>query len=83
MLHDEQEIGETEANLVGDLRAVAIRVFKYHPGGLKLDFFCAQTQQREEKQTVYPKPDGPQGFLRISETLSLIFPLSRGQFLEY
>ena len=25
MLHDEQEIGETEANLVGDLRAVTIR----------------------------------------------------------
>ena len=83
MLHDEQEIDEMGANLVGDLRAVTILVFKYHPGGLKLDFFGAQTQQREEKQTVDSKPEGPEGFLRILETLSLIFPLSRGQFLEY
>ena len=83
MLHDEQEIGEMEANLVGDLRAVTIRVFKYHHGGLKLDLFGAQTQQREEKQTIYSKPEGPKGFLRILETLSLIFPISQGQFLKY
>ena len=83
MLHDEQEIGEMEANLVGDLRAVTIRVFKYHPGGLKLDLFGAQTQQHEEKQTVYSKPEGPKSFLRILEMLCLILPLSHGQFLEY
>ena len=34
MLHDEQEIGEMEAILDGDLRAVTIRVFRYNPGGL-------------------------------------------------
>ena len=70
MLHDEQEIGEMEANLVGDLRAV-------------IRFFGAQTQQREEKQTVHSQPEGPEGFLRILDKLSLIFPLSRGQFLEH
>ena len=44
MLRDEQEIGEMEANLLGDLRPVTIRVFKYHPGGLKLVFFwCTNT----------------------------------------
>ena len=70
LLHDEQEIGEMEANLVGDLRAV-------------IRFFGAQTQQREEKQTVNSQPEGPEGFLRILDKLSLIFPLSRGQFLEH
>ena len=44
MFYDEQEIGKMKAKLVGDLRAVISRVFKYHPGGLKLEFFGAQTQ---------------------------------------
>lgn len=37
MLRDEQEIGEMEANLVGDLRPVTIRVFKYHPEHVVLE----------------------------------------------
>ena len=44
MFYDEQEIGKMKAKLVGDLRAVTTRVFRYHPGGLKLEFFGAQTQ---------------------------------------
>ena len=44
MFYDEQEIGKMKAKLVGDLKAVTTSVFKYQPGGLKLDFFDAQTQ---------------------------------------
>ena len=53
MLHDEQEIGEMGANLVGDLRDVTICVFKYHPGGLKLDFFLVHKHSNVKKSSTY------------------------------
>lgn len=73
-----------EATLVGDLRAVTNRVFKYHPEGLKLYVFLVHKHSNVKKSRPYILSlRDREGFLRILETLSLIFPHSRGQFLEY
>ena len=53
MLRDEQEIGEMEANLLGDLRPVTIPVFKYHPEGFKLVFFLVHKHSNVKKSRPY------------------------------